>query len=208
MAIHPDLLVCEHCDTVYRRRELKRGEVAHCARCHALLERHQWLSANALLALVFTAMILFVMANAWPVVTLGLNGQRVSARLWTAIVMMWEDRAYVVAVLAAGTLFFFPLGRMLLLGWLLGFARAGRRAPGFVPMMVLLHYLKPWTMSEVFVLGALVSIVKASMYFDVIPDVGVFAYFGLTVLITLFSGVDLRPLWDLEERLPAVERAA
>jgi len=104
-----------------------------------------------------------------------------------------------VAVLAAGTLFFFPLGKMLLLGWVLLYARQGRRAPGFRAAMVALYRLGPWTMSEVFVLGAMVAIVKAHVYFDVIPKPGIFAYAALTLLITIFAGIDIRRLWELTE---------
>ncbi len=191
------LLICEHCDTVYRRRILVRGEVARCARCAAELERHQSLSVNAMLALVLTAMIVFVQANMWPIVTLGLNGQFSATTLWGMIITMWQQQAQVVSVLAAFTLFFFPMTKMLVLGWLLWFARRGRRAPGFVRLMVGLHHLGPWTMSEVFVLGALVAIVKAHNYFDVVADPGIYAYAALTVLITIFAGVDLRQLWVL-----------
>ena len=190
------LLICEHCDTVYRRRPLARGEVARCARCGAELERHHALSVNAMLALILTAMIVFVQANMWPIVTLGLSGQQSSSTLWGVILAMWREQAQVVSVLVAATLFFFPLLKMLLLGWLLWFGKAGRRAPGFVPLMVALHRLGPWTMSEVFVLGALVAIVKAHNYFDVTPDPGIYAYAALTLLITIFAGVDLRQLWD------------
>jgi paraquat-inducible protein A len=190
------LLICEHCDTVYRRRALQRGEELHCARCRAVLERHTGLGVNALLALVLTAMIMFVQANLWPIVMLGLNGQHSSATLWGTIIAMWQENAQVVAVLAAVTLFFFPLIKMLSIGWLLWFARQGRRAPGFVPLMVTLHYVGPWTMSEVFVLGALVAIVKARVYFDVTAEPGIYAYAVLTLLITIFAGVDLRRLWS------------
>ena len=190
------LLICEHCDTVYRRRTLMRGDVARCARCEAELERHHALSVNAMLALILTAMIVFVQANMWPIVTLGLSGQQSSTTLWGMILAMWREQDQVVSVLVAATLFFFPLMKMLMLGWLLWFARAGRRAPGFVRLMVILHYLGPWTMSEVFVLGALVAIVKAHTYFDVMPDPGIYAYAALTLLITIFAGVDLRQLWD------------
>jgi paraquat-inducible protein A len=190
------LLICEHCDTVYRRRTLMRGDVARCARCEAELERHHALSVNAMLALILTAMIVFVQANMWPIVTLGLSGQQSSTTLWGMILAMWREQAQVVSVLVAATLFFFPLLKMLMLGWLLWFARAGRRAPGFVRLVVILHYLGPWTMSEVFVLGALVAIVKAHTYFDVMPDPGIYAYAALTLLITIFAGVDLRQLWD------------
>jgi paraquat-inducible protein A len=191
------LLICEHCDTVYRRKPLACGEVARCACCMAVLERHQRIGVNGMLALVVTALIVFLQANIWPIVTLGLNGQLISTTLWGMILMMWQDHSQVVSVLAAGTLFFFPLSKMLALGWLLLFARTGRRAPGFRQLMVAMHYVQPWTMSEVFVLGALVAIVKAHVYFDVIPDSGIFAYAALTVLITVFSGIDLRRLWDL-----------
>jgi len=192
-----ELLICEHCDTVYRRRPLARGETAHCARCDAVLERHHSLGSGAMLALVLTALVVFVEANVWPIVTFGLNGTQVSTTLWGMIATMWTDDAKVVSLLAAATLFFFPLAKILTLGWLLLFARVGRRAPGFRALMVMLHYLHPWTMSEVFVLGVLVSIVKAHLYFDVVPDVGVFAYAVLVVLITVFAGIDLRRLWEM-----------
>jgi paraquat-inducible protein A len=197
------LLICEHCDTVYRRRPLVRGEVAQCLRCAAVLERHHGMSTNTLLALVLTAMIAFVQANVWPIVTLGLNGQYSSATLWGTIIAMWQQQAQVVAVLAAATLFFFPLAKMISFGWLFWFARDGRRAPGFVPIMVTMYYLGPWTMSEVFVLGALVAIVKAHVYFDVVADPGIYAYALLTLMITVFASVDVRRLWDTTSEHPA-----
>ncbi|WP_266169551.1 paraquat-inducible protein A [Dyella subtropica] len=197
MVATPPLLICEHCDTVYRRRELACGEVARCLRCDAVLERYQRLGPGAMLALVLTALVVFVQANVWPIVTLGFNGQLISTTLWGAIMMMWHEHSQVVSVLAAGTLFFFPLCKMLLLGWVLLFARRGQRAPGFRLAMVTLYRLGPWTMSEVFVLGAMVAIVKAHVYFDVILNPGIFAYAALTLLITIFAGIDLRRLWDL-----------
>jgi len=202
-AMTSDLLICEHCDTVYRRRPLARGEVARCARCHAVLERHQRIGLDAMFALVITVMVVFVQANVWPIITLGFNGTQIHATLWGIIIMMWKEHSQVVSVLAACTLFFFPLCKMLLLGWLLAYGRKGQRAPGFVPLMVVLHYIAPWTMSEVFVLGVLVSIVKAQLYFDVTPNIGAFAYAGLALLITVFSGIDLRQLWDKIPERPA-----
>jgi paraquat-inducible protein A len=199
----PALWICEHCDTVYRRRVLACGEVARCARCDAILARHHYLGVTGMLALVLTAMIAFIQANIWPIVTLGLNGQMISTTLWGCIVMMWREHAQLVAVITACTLFFFPIGKMLLLGWVLLFARKGQRAPGFRLAMVTLHRIGPWTMSEVFVLGTLVAIVKAHMYFDVIPNAGVFAYGVLMLIITAFASIDVRGLWDITEERQA-----
>lgn len=199
----PTLWICEHCDTVYRRRKLARGEVARCLRCDAILARHHSIGVRGMLALVITAMIAFVQANIWPIVTLGLNGQLISATLWGCIMMMWREHAEVVAVIAALTLFFFPIIKMGFLFWILAYARVRRRAPGFRWIMVMLYRLGPWTMSEVFVLGALVAIVKAHMYFEVQPNAGIFAYGVLMLIITAFSSIDVRRFWDLTEETPA-----
>lgn len=193
------LLICEQCDTVHRLRPLRRGEELRCVRCHAVLARYHALDPGGMLALVLTALIVFLIANVWPVVTLGLGAQQVSATLWGTILIMWQKQAQVVAAIAAATLFFFPLNKMLMLGWVLAFARRGQRAPGFRPIMTTLHYLQPWTMTEVFVLGSLVAMVKARAYFEVAPDPAIFAYGVLTLLITVFSGIDLRSLWDVTE---------
>lgn len=193
----PSLIVCEHCDTVYQRRHLARGEVARCSVCGAVLERHQWLGVDGQLALILSALIVFVIANVSPIVTLGLSGMLADTTLWGAIIAMWQDDAQVVAVLTALTLFFFPLSQILLFGWVLWFARQGRRAPGFREAMSALVRLKPWSMIEVFMLGVLVAVVKAHTYFDVIPGAGIWAFGFLTILITVFASHDPRNLWDI-----------
>lgn len=193
----PSLIVCEHCDTVYRRRPLARGEVARCTVCGAVLERHQWLGVDGQFALILAAFIVFVIANVSPIVTLGLSGMLADTTLWGAVIAMWQDDAQVVAVLTALTLFFFPLSQILLFGWVLWFARQGRRAPGFREAMSALVRVKPWSMIEVFMLGVLVAVVKAHTYFDVIPGAGIWAFGFLTVLITVFASHDPRNLWDV-----------
>ena len=192
-----NLIVCEHCDSVYRRRSLARGEVADCVVCGAVLERHQWLGVDAQFALIFAALIVFVIANVSPIVTLGLSGMKAATTMWGAVIAMWNDGAQIVAFLSAMTLFFFPLSQILIFGWVLWFARKGIRAPGFPLAMSALVRVKPWSMIEVFMLGTLVAVVKAHTYFDVVPGPGIWAFGFLTLLITVFSSLDPRERWDL-----------
>lgn len=189
------LMVCEHCDAVYRRRSLARREVARCMRCGAILERHQWLSLDKQFALIVAAGIVFIIANVEPIVQVSLGSSNATTTLWGAAIAMWNDQSQVVAVLAALTLFFFPLTQILIFGWLLAFARQGERAPGFRQAMVMLHYVRPWSMIEVFMLGTLVAVVKASSYFKVVPGAGIWSFAVLTLLITVFASHDPRQLW-------------
>jgi paraquat-inducible protein A len=195
-----NLIVCENCDSVYQRRKLSRGQVSDCTVCGAVLERHQWLGVEGQFALIVAALIVFLIANVSPIVTLGLSGMTGTTTLWGAVIAMWVDGAQLVAFITAMTLFFFPLSQILIFGWVLWFARTGRRAPGFRAAMSALVRVKPWSMIEVFMLGTLVAVVKAHTYFDVTTGPGIWAFGFLTVLITVFSSHDPRRLWEVTHK--------
>ena len=100
-----------------------------------------------------------------------------------------------IAVPAAITAIAVPFLQIALLGWVLAFARFDRRAPGFDVSMRLLHGLRPWSMVEVCLLGALVSIVKLSGYLEVVPGVGIWALAALSILLPLIASRDTHQLW-------------
>jgi paraquat-inducible protein A len=81
--------------------------------------------------------------------------------------------------------------------WLMSFARAHRRAPGFAPVLVVLHTLRPWSMSEVFLLGALVAVVKLSQFLPISTGPGIWALGILTGLIAVLSRFDPGSWWRL-----------
>jgi len=195
----PELVVCEHCDTVHRRHALERGESARCVRCGAHLYKSPWLGVDSMFALSLAAVMTFFIANAWPIVTLELNGNRSSATLWQAIIAMCHDGAGLIAVLVALMLFFFPLLQVLLFGWVLGFVRACRQPPGFVAIMRLLTAIRPWSMVEVFMIGTLVAVVKVGSIFEVILQPGIWAFAALTALLALVASFDLRRIWLLRQ---------
>lgn len=144
--------------------------------------------------------ILFVIANSWPILSLGLGGQHEATTLWGMAVFMWNDGYPIIAGITVMTLLIVPFLRMAGIFWLLAWARRDRRAPGFVGLMVILARIKPWAMVEVFVLGVLVAIVKSKTYYDVDAGAGIFAYGALTILATVASSADLRGLWDQDLR--------
>ena len=195
MTLYPALVVCEHCDSVYRRHDLDVNEIARCGRCRAVLYRASRLDIDHLLALTLAAAIVFAIAKVAPVIRIDVSGMHNEANLLQAISALSQGSALLVGFVAGATLFGVPLLQIVLLGWVLLFARVGRRAPGFGVAMRVLHWIRPWSMTEVFLLGVLVAIVKLSGMLNVIAGPGTYATVVLTVLITVLAKRDVRTLW-------------
>ncbi len=84
----------------------------------------------------------------------------------------------------------------------MGFARLRRRAPGFSRALVILHVLRPWSMSEVFLLGAMVAIVKLGGFIPIATGPGVWALALLTLCLAILGRFDPRSWWSLERPPP------
>jgi paraquat-inducible protein A len=192
-----ELLVCPNCDAVHRTVVLGRHEIAACIACGCVVARHHSLSVDQLLALTVAAALLFLIANSYPLMTIEVGGMHTEATVWGAALLMLHGWAAWPAAVLALSMFILPLLQIALLLWVLAFARFGRRAPGFRGLLVALHRSRPWSMTEVFLLGALVAIVKLSSWVHVTPGIGIWALASLTMLLTILSMVEPRFWWTL-----------
>lgn len=202
MKTFPDLVVCEHCDSVYRRPILAAGEVAHCVRCAAVLHRASRLDLERWLALTVAAAILFAIANLCPVIRISMRGLHNEATLWQSAAALAHGPAAPVAVPAALAIIVVPFLQIVLLAWILAHARAGRRAPGFARAMRALVALRPWNMVEVGVLGILVAVIKLAGFVQVAPGAGIWATAGLMLLLTVIANRDIHRLWEMTASAP------
>jgi paraquat-inducible protein A len=196
MKTFPDLIACEHCDSVYHRRTLWPGETARCGRCGAVLYRASRLDADRWLALTIAAAIAFVIANTCPVVRVSLQGLHNEATLWQSAAALAHGPIAVIAVPTVMSIIVVPFLQISVLAWVLAHVRAGRRAPGFVLAMRLLDAMRPWSMVEVCLLGILVAVIKLSHFLHVAPGPGIWAAAALMVLITVIANRNIHDLWD------------
>jgi paraquat-inducible protein A len=212
MKTYPDYIVCEQCDSVYRRRTGRFDEQARCATCDALLYRGGKNDVDSWLALALAAGIAFAIANLSPVMRLSLQSLRNDATLWQAARALDYGAAGPIAVPLALSIIVVPALQIALLVWTLAFARVRLRAPGFALVLRLLVALRPWSMVEVGLLGILVAAIKLSSFMKVIPGVGLGAMAASMVLLTLITQRDLRTLWDATDaaplHTPAIEESA
>lgn len=195
MAQADDVIICEYCDAVYRRTPLHRHQSACCQRCGGVLYRHNPLNVQQRLALCITGGVLLVFANAYPVMTISMSGLSNSATLWDSVQILSHGSITFIALVLALSIIFAPVLQIALLCWVLGFALRRRRAPGFAACMRALEGLRPWSMLEVCLLGAMVAVIKLAGLLDVIPGIGLMALAALSVLLIFIAGRDIRDLW-------------
>jgi len=195
----PDTVVCPGCDAVYSRTPLQPRDVARCPRCGTELDRHPGSQQQRILPLTVASLIMFAIANLFPIVEIELHGLHSRTTLVGAVIALAGEGMSLVAMLVLATTLLFPLLQLLILLWLLVPWRWQRRAAGFAWLVRSMQTLRPWGMVEVFLLGVLVAIVKLSSLATVLPGAALWAFVALTVLLTVVMSFDPRGFWEMLE---------
>ncbi|WP_111495639.1 MULTISPECIES: paraquat-inducible protein A [Marinobacter] len=191
-----DLIICEYCDAVYQRPRLHAHQRANCRRCGGVLARPHLFHVDHLLALCLTAVLLVVFLGVSPVLVIQTQGQAHPATLFDAVWALTRGPTDLLALVAGFSVILVPLVQVALMSWILGFAHFRQKAPGFRGCMRTLTSLSPWSMLEVFLLGALVTVFKITGRIEVLPTLGLAALAGLSLLIIGMAGRDIHRLWD------------
>ncbi|MDR4493966.1 MAG: paraquat-inducible protein A [Nitrospirales bacterium] len=182
------LIACHECDLLQRRVPLAGGAVACCRCCHAVLYRDSPNGIDRTLAYTLGALFLFLIANLYPIVGLEVQGNRQVATLYGTVHALWNDGREEVASLVAFTTMVSPALEIILLAYLLIPLRFNRIAEGTIPVLRFLQTVKPWSMTEVFLLGVLVSLVKLEHLAHVETGIGLWAFAGLIPLLIAAAG--------------------
>jgi paraquat-inducible protein A len=204
MSQEAPLISCEHCGSVYRRQELGPGEEASCSRCGTILLRYSGMTVSGWLALALTALIVFAVANAYPVAIMRVQGMVQEASLPEAIIVTWQQGHEVVAVMTGLAGFVLPLLQLVLLVWVLYPLSVGKKPPAFPLATRLLGMVGPWSMVPVFLLGVLVAVVKLAGMAAVSPGVGLIGFGLLTILLTMLARLSPHAVWRYAENAGVV----
>jgi len=200
-----ELIGCHDCGQVYTWRPLARHERARCAQCRK--ELYRWQAAGpaaapgTMVAVTLGAVLVYLIAQCFPIVSLQLEGMVTSVTLLHAIAIVWHQHMQVVAALVFFCAIAFPLldlGTMLYVA--VGLAR-GRRVPGFDLLLRVVQNARHWAMTEVLMMGILVTVIKMTSLARVVPHPGLFAFGMLTMLSALAMRYEPRALWALGDRI-------
>ena len=190
------VIVCHACDLAHRLDSLAAKARVRCVRCRAELYRTNDGSLDTVIALAASALALFILANLYPLVALTVNGSTRMTTLIGAAEAYYEQGYGALAILVAFTAVVVPLTQILTLLYMLIPLRLGRAVPGQKVLYRLLAALRPWGMAEVFMLGAVVALVKLSAQAEVSPRVSLIAYGLLMVSIAaLINAMPAEQYW-------------
>lgn len=202
------LVACHECDLLQREVPLPAGGVARCGRCGAELYRDRPASLDRALALTAGALLLFAIANSFPILGLALQGQVINTTLYNTVDRLWDEDMKSVAALVFATTIAMPALELGALAYLLLPVRLGRVPPQFALVFRALQAVRPWGMVEVFMLGVLVSLVKLAHLAGVVPGVALWSFAALMLVMAAISAVfDPRALWERAGLLAQAEAA-
>jgi paraquat-inducible protein A len=190
------LIACPECDLLQQEAPDPLGGSARCRRCDALLYRSNRNGLEATLAFTLAAIPLFLIANAFPLIIIEVQGSSNATTLVGAIETLNEQGRAWVAALVAITTIVLPVLQLAALTYILLPLHFGRVPPRLGSVLRLLDAIRPWSMMEVFVLGVLVALARLSFVASVVPGLALWSFGGLVILLSAGAATfTVRDLW-------------
>jgi paraquat-inducible protein A len=198
------LTQCHECGLLQRNPPLPLGGAARCGRCGANLHRNIPDSLDRTLALAVAGIVLFIVANSFPFLSLELQGQTTQTTLFAGVKDLYQQGLWELALVVGFTSILAPGLQLLLLLVVLIPLKSGRLPRGFASLFRYVEVLTPWGMMDVFMLGILVSTVKLADMATIIPGTSLFAFVVLIfVLAAAQASLDPDIVWS---RVPVPDK--
>ena len=191
-----ELIACHECDFLHIKKSIPGGSKASCVRCGAFLYKNIDNTIDKALALNLSALMLFLIVNLFPFLSLKISG-RVEENLFiSGALTLYRLGMGELGLLVFLTSFLFPLLNISGMLYILLPLKLGYRPWKLGQVYRLIQALMPWTLTAVFMLGVLISVVKLLDIASIIPGVSLYAFAGLMFLsAAAHSNMDASEIW-------------
>ena len=204
-----ETVACPACDLLQHVPPLAPGAKARCLRCAETLASRPADPLDRPLALTVAAAIVFIIANTQPLMGLEAVGRQASTTILGGAYEMWVQGRELTAMVVAFCVVIAPASYI---AFMLTVLLAVRHPPAPHWVAELLRwadFMKPWSMSEVMMLGILVALVKIAELATVTPGIGMYAVGLLVVLLpAIMVNFDPGEVWRRVEWADGAARAA
>lgn len=192
-----ELIACHECDLLIQYPYLGPEQKACCPRCgYELVVRRKHMRSRAL-ALVLTALILYVPANFLPIMSLAILGQSAVDTVWSGVIGLYRSGMEGVAIVVFLCSMLIPLLKLLCQFFVLLAMPYAALRPLACHLYRLYNHLREWGMLEVYLFGILVSVVKLSDMAELHLGVGLACFIAL-MLAQVWLEVTMSPhqVWE------------
>lgn len=198
-----EIIACHECEHLYHYEPIEPGAKANCAYCGALLYRHIPNSLDRSLALYTTALILFILANCFPFLSLKLGGRVEENILVSGGWALYKFGMGELGFLVFLTSVVFPFLTIIGMLYLIVPLRFGYIPRGIGLVYRLINAVTPWSLVSVFMLAVLIAFVKLQDIAEVVAGTSAYALAGLLVVYAAArANFDPRELWS---RVPVAQ---
>jgi len=191
-----EVIACHECDALHRVGQLAPGATARCHVCGATLARNPKGGLERPIALHTTALILLLLANTFPFLTLEIGGRQEITTIFGASKALYNAGMGELAVVVYLTSILAPALMISSSLYVLLAVRFRKALPAVRLLLSWTGQLEPWVMLDVFMLGVLVAFVKLGNMATMHTGVSLYAFVLLIlVLAAASSSFDAQLLW-------------
>lgn len=190
------LRACHECDWVSALPPLGSGEKANCPRCaHTLVKRHRF-PAQRSMALAVASLIALIIAVSFPFVSFSVSGVSNRIELSQTATTLIAFHQPMVAIAVIMTIAVLPALYLVGVIWLQYGLLRGRPQPFSRDIARSLSHLVPWMMADVFIIGALVSLIKIAGLAQISLGISFWAFCAFALLLLKTSqSLDADWMW-------------
>ncbi len=197
-----NLIICQKCDTLHRKKVLKVGGVAKCRECGSLLYRRHRNLVEYGLAIGLSALIFFIIANMFPIVDIELRGAHQAISLPSVLLSLFENGFFIVGVFCSFVIFLFPFTVLVVFIWIMWLLKIRKGEKTVEALLIFLARILPWNMTEIFLISIFVALVKLIGYAQIHLGLSLYAlivFVGFDLYLSKSISID--ELWRAKKRI-------
>ncbi len=187
------LLNCQNCFSV------QPASHRHCVLCRRRIHLRKPYSVQKTLALLVTAIVLYIPANVLPIMLTTQFGTVTRSTVIQGVWLLWQHGSYLTALVIFVASVVVPIAKMLALGWLCWTVLRKSRVNHTQreALYRVTEYIGRWSMVDVFVVALLVALVQVAGILSIAPGPAALAFCGVVVFTMLAADAfDSRLIWD------------
>lgn len=181
-----DLIACHYCDSLYEKATLGKREKLVCRTCGSTIHSN---NADFRAAFIFaqTALILFIIANTSPFITLDMQGDVNTISIFSSVQALFENGLPLLAFLVMMFVIIVPLWYLLSVLWVVFSFRFNVLHKTTRQFLHWMDWMAPWSMLEVYLIGVIVTMFKIMQMAHISFDSGFWAYCVLMICSVLVN---------------------